>query len=208
MDGSFAPCAEDFLTITGEAVWCTATTVDAAGRPRSRILHPIFEVAQERPIGCVATTRTPVKSARLAPNPRVAVAYRRPARQTVVADCVALRVDDEAGKRHVLGIFPATPTPLGSPLAGPRMEDPTRPPSTPLWLDPWRVQDLRFRGGQHGVAQRTWRTMGKGRRMVTVVDGRDRPSGLGGEAARPDRVEASRLGGASARAPPFSRARR
>ena len=54
MDGSFAPFAEDFLAITAEVVWCTATTVDAAGRPRSRILHPIFEVAEGRPVGWVA----------------------------------------------------------------------------------------------------------------------------------------------------------
>src|SRR5918998_4395797 len=115
MDRSFAPFAEDFLAITSEVVWCTATTVDAAGRPRSRILHPIFEVADGRPIGWVATARTPVKTARLAANPHVAVAYWSPAQHTVIADCVARWVDDEAGKRHPLGLFAPPPPPPRSP---------------------------------------------------------------------------------------------
>ena len=43
-DTSFEPFAEEFLLRTGEIIWCTATTVDAQGRPRSRILHPIWQV--------------------------------------------------------------------------------------------------------------------------------------------------------------------
>ena len=160
MDGSFAPFVEDFLAITGEVVWCTATTVDAAGRPRSRILHPIFEVVEGRPVGWVATARTPVKTAHLAANPHVAIAYWSPAQHTVVADCVVRWVDDEEGKRHVWDLFAATPPPLGYPLAGPGMEDPTSPLFTPLRLDPWRVQVFRFRGWEHGVAPRTWRAAG------------------------------------------------
>jgi 2-polyprenyl-6-methoxyphenol hydroxylase-like FAD-dependent oxidoreductase len=46
----FAELEQDFLRITAETVFCTATTVDAAGRPRNRILHPIFVVRDGRPL--------------------------------------------------------------------------------------------------------------------------------------------------------------
>ena len=37
-----------FVAIAHEIVWCTLATVDAAGRPRSRVVHPVWE---ERPDG-------------------------------------------------------------------------------------------------------------------------------------------------------------
>lgn len=41
----------DFLRITADVVWCTVATVDRRGRPRTRILHPIWEVVDGRPVG-------------------------------------------------------------------------------------------------------------------------------------------------------------
>jgi hypothetical protein len=41
MAESFRPFEEDFLRITADIVWCTLTTVDRKGRPRSRVVHPI-----------------------------------------------------------------------------------------------------------------------------------------------------------------------
>ena len=51
MDASFADLEADFLRITATTVFCVVTTVDASGRPRSRMLHPIFVVRDGRPLG-------------------------------------------------------------------------------------------------------------------------------------------------------------
>ena len=109
MESSFAPFAEDVLGIVADTVSCTVTTVDAAGRPRSRILHPIWEVIDDRPVVWVMTGRTPVKTAHIAANPHVALSYWSPAQDTVIADCVASWVDDAATKRHVWDLFATTP---------------------------------------------------------------------------------------------------
>ena len=79
MTTPFAPFEADFLRLAAEIVWCTVTTIDAQGRPRSRIFHPIFEVRDGLPIGWIATGRTPVKVADIAGNPQVACSYWSPA---------------------------------------------------------------------------------------------------------------------------------
>jgi uncharacterized pyridoxamine 5'-phosphate oxidase family protein len=38
----FAELEDDFLRIVKETVFCTVTTVDEDGRPRNRMLHPVF----------------------------------------------------------------------------------------------------------------------------------------------------------------------
>lgn len=158
MGRSFVPFAEDFLSITGEVASCTVMTVDAAGSLRSHILRPIFKVVKKRPIGWAATARTPVKTAHLAADPHLTVVYWSPAQHTVVADCIACWVPDEAGKRHVWDLFAATPPPLGFPRAGPDMEDPTSLFFTPLRLAPGASRSSASRGGS--TAPRWWRAAG------------------------------------------------
>ncbi len=75
MTASFAPFQDEFLAFTAEIVWCTMATVDAQGRPRQRIMHPIWQVLDDRPVGWVLTGRTPVKTRHLATNPHVSCAY-------------------------------------------------------------------------------------------------------------------------------------
>jgi hypothetical protein len=38
----FESIEEDFLRISAEAAWATVATVDAKGRPRTRIRHPYW----------------------------------------------------------------------------------------------------------------------------------------------------------------------
>src|SRR3712207_2928039 len=68
---SFANIQEDFQRFTADIVYCTVTTVDLRGRPRSRVMHPIFEVVGGRPIGWAVTDRSPIKTRHLAANPYV-----------------------------------------------------------------------------------------------------------------------------------------
>jgi hypothetical protein len=143
---SFAPLADDFLRITAETVFCTATTVDERGRPRNRILHPIFVVRDDRPLGWALTGRTPLKTRHLAANPHMACSYWTPSHDTVFIDCTTSWVEDEEEKREVYDLFRDTPTPLGwgpEGMAGYGDEQWRNPIFTPLRLAPWRVQIMR-----------------------------------------------------------------
>lgn len=159
MRTSFVNIQEDFLRFTADIVYCTVTTVDAQGRPRSRVMHPIFEVVDGQPIGWAVTDRSPVKTRHLAANPYVSCAYWSPAQNTVYVDCRASWVDDIAGKQHVWALFRGTPPPLGwGDMSAYEPEGIAHPLFQPLRLSPWRVQVLRAeqvaRGDFH---PRTWR---------------------------------------------------
>ena len=63
-------------------VWCSVATVDAKGRPRQRILHPIWE----GPVGWIATGRHSHKEKHLAKNPYVSLSYWDQQHQQVYVD--------------------------------------------------------------------------------------------------------------------------
>jgi hypothetical protein len=84
---SFADIEQDFLRCTADIVYCTVTTVDAQCRPRSRVMHPIFEVVDGEPLGWAVTDRSPVKTRHPAANPHVSCAYWSPPQNTVYLDC-------------------------------------------------------------------------------------------------------------------------
>ena len=43
MATSLSEVAPAFVDMAHRIVWCTAATVDRANRPRSRVLHPVWE---------------------------------------------------------------------------------------------------------------------------------------------------------------------
>jgi hypothetical protein len=83
----FSEREQDFLRITAASVFGVATTVDEHGRPRSRMLHPIFPVRGGRPLGRAPTGRTPLKTRPLAANPRMSCSFWTPSHDTVFVDC-------------------------------------------------------------------------------------------------------------------------
>jgi hypothetical protein len=85
----FSELDADFRRITADIVYCTVTTVDGRHRPRSEVMHPIFEVGDGAPRGWAVTGRTPVKSRHLAANPHVACFYWSPGQNTASIDCLA-----------------------------------------------------------------------------------------------------------------------
>jgi uncharacterized pyridoxamine 5'-phosphate oxidase family protein len=155
----FAELAEDFLAFTADIVYCTVTTVDPAGRPRSRVMHPIFEVVDGQPRGWAVTDRSPVKTRHLAGNPFVCCSYWSPAQNTVTIDCEARWVEDEKTKQDVWDLFRGTPPPLGwGDLAAYEPEQIHHPLFQPLQLTPWRVQVLRAEQlAANDFRPRTWR---------------------------------------------------
>ena len=74
---SFAEIEKDFMERVARIVWCTVTTVDRKGRPRARILHPIWE----RSTGWIATGRSSFKGKHLEANPYVSLSYWDPQHQ-------------------------------------------------------------------------------------------------------------------------------
>lgn len=154
----FEPLRADFLRITADIAYCTVTTVDPQGRPRSRVMHPIFEVVDGVPKGWALTDRTPLKDRHIAANPYSCCSYWSPAQDTVTIDCAAAWVDDADVLRQVWDIF-ASPDPPGwGDLSGYGEAGISHPRFHVLRLDPYRVQILR--SDQFAVGDftpRSWR---------------------------------------------------
>jgi pyridoxine/pyridoxamine 5'-phosphate oxidase len=75
----FADIEPDFMARAARIAWATVATVDRKGRPRTRILHPIWERVDGAPVGYIATGRGSHKGKHLAKNPHVSVSYWDPA---------------------------------------------------------------------------------------------------------------------------------
>ncbi|SEL94933.1 pyridoxamine 5'-phosphate oxidase family protein [Rhodococcus maanshanensis] len=142
---SFAAIEEEFDAFVGSIVYSTMVTVDSKGRPRTRVLIPVWEVVDGRPLGWLATYRTPVKAAHLRGNPHTNFSYWAPGNNSVAIDTVADWVDDGATKRKVWDLYRRT-SPRG---AGYDLGNFWRSPEDPelhvLRLDPWRIQVIRGR---------------------------------------------------------------
>ncbi len=152
---NFTPFAEKFMNRVSEIVYCTATTVSPNGTPRSRILHPVWQIVDERPVGWVIGFKTPVKVRHLASNPRIACMYWTPEQSTVAIDAIATWADDDETRHAVWDLLAGTPGPMGYDPTILGFEDWRNPVFTPLRLDPTRIQMLR--GEQMRVGDYTYR---------------------------------------------------
>lgn len=133
--------APEFVAMAHRIVWCSATTVDAKGRPRSRILHPIWEWDGERLVGWIATSPTPSKRAHLSASPFMALSYWAPSHDTCLAECRASWIFDDAGRRAVWDRFLNGPPPVGyNPAIVPAWTSPTAEAFAALRLEPWRLR--------------------------------------------------------------------
>ena len=70
----FDDIAAEFHERVARMVWCSVATVDAQCRPRSRIVHPIWEGAA----GWIGTWRTSVKAGHRAPSLKLKQLERNP----------------------------------------------------------------------------------------------------------------------------------
>jgi hypothetical protein len=68
---SFAEIETEFIRRVHTMVWCSMATMDTRNRLRSRILHPIWEVA----VGWASARPHSLKAKHLAHNPYVSLAY-------------------------------------------------------------------------------------------------------------------------------------
>jgi hypothetical protein len=100
-------------------VWCSVATVDRKGRPRSRVLHPIWEWDGTELVGWVGTAPTPLKRAHTEAHPHVSLNYWEPSQDTAVAEWPPLGYD---------------------PSIIPGWDGPTCDAFAALRLDPWRLR--------------------------------------------------------------------
>lgn len=106
---SFEAIREDFLAIVEKVVWCNVATVDTRGRPRSRVLHPMWEGST----GWILTGRQSLKAKHLADNPHVSLAYIADPLKPVYVEGIAEWIDDDAEKQRRWDWFKTTPEPYG-----------------------------------------------------------------------------------------------
>ena len=133
--------APAFVEMAHRIVWCSAATVDTKGRPRSRILHPIWEWDGNTLIGWVGTNPTPIKRAHLETTPYMSLNYWDPSQDTCVAECRAALAFDDETRAHVWDLFLNGPEPVGyDPTLIPAWTDPTVDAFAAIRLEPWRLR--------------------------------------------------------------------
>lgn len=138
---SLAETASAFVNMAHSIVWCSVATVDGKGRPRSRVLHPIWLWDGKELIGWIATGPTPTKRAHLQAHPFVSLNYWSPIQDTCVAECRATWAFDDATRTKVWELFANGPAPVGyDPKMIPGWTSPTAASFAALKLEPWRLR--------------------------------------------------------------------
>jgi general stress protein 26 len=154
---SFAQIRDDVAEIIGTIVYATMTTVDRRGRPRSRVLIVVWDLNGPRPVGWLATFKTPVKAAHLAHNPHVTISYWSPRQDAVYLDSVATWVNDADIDQRVWQMYRQGSPPGAGYDPAAYWRGPDDPAFHVLRLDPWRAQVLRAQDVARGdLSGRIW----------------------------------------------------
>ena len=141
MSTTLADIAPPFIAMAHRIVWCTAATVDARSRPRSRVLHPIWQWEGGTLTGWIATAPTATKRAHLDASPHVSCNYWAENQDTCVAECRAEWAFDPATREELWERFKSAPAPVGyDPAIIPMWEGPGSEAFAALKLTPWRLR--------------------------------------------------------------------
>lgn len=133
--------APAFVEMAHTIVWCSAATVDRQGRPRARVLHPIWEWDGSALVGWIGTGPTPLKRAHLEQSPYISLNYWSPSQDTCVAECRASWAFDLETREMVWNKLKDAPPPVGyDPAIIPGWNEPSDDAFAALRLDPWRVR--------------------------------------------------------------------
>jgi hypothetical protein len=150
--------APAFIEMAHKIVWCSVATVDEQGRPWSRVLHPIWELHGDAPVGWIATGATPIKRAHLAAHPYVSCNYWTPDQDTCLADCAASWVTDAETLAAVWDKYVSGPAPVGyDPAMIPGWENSQSPGFAALKLEPWRIRVMPGAAMLTGEGTQVWR---------------------------------------------------
>lgn len=124
-----------------QAVYCNFATVDRNNRPRSRIIHPIWEGETV----WIITRQNSPKARDIEHNPHVSLAYIHESQKPVYVDCTATWANDPLEKQRIWELIKATPPPLGYDpgLFFSGIHDPN---FGLLKLAPWRIELYNLNG--------------------------------------------------------------
>ena len=156
---TLAEVAPKFIAMAHQIVWCTVATVDPRGRPRSRVLHPIWEWDGTKLVGWIATGKTPIKLADLNQTGHASCNYWTPAQDTCVAECEASWVEDSDTKHHVWNSLANGPEPVGyDPSMIPGWDNADAESFNALKLTPYRLRVMPGESLMNGTyASESWR---------------------------------------------------
>ncbi len=105
--------APAFRDMAHGIVWTTVATVATNGRPRTRILHPLWEWDGTDLVGWNLTSPLSPKRADLDAVPQVSLTYWVPEQDTCTAEADVTWVLDDAGRREAWERFVSGPEPVG-----------------------------------------------------------------------------------------------
>ena len=105
----FEEIRAEFMRRVTQDVYCTLATVDRKNRPRSRIVHPIWDDH----IGWLISWPASHKAKHLAHNPAVSLAYMAEIEKPVYVDAIAEWVDERGEKERIWKLHQTLPSPLG-----------------------------------------------------------------------------------------------
>ncbi|MFG1790767.1 pyridoxamine 5'-phosphate oxidase family protein [Nocardia sp. NPDC049149] len=159
---AFADLEAEFDQYVGRIGYATMVTVDRQNRPRTRVLIPIWETVDGRPLGWLATYKTPVKAAHLAGNPHVNFSYWAPGNNSVAVDATAEWVDTPEVRQRVWQLYRQTSPPGAGYDLGQFWLSPQDPTLQILRLDPWRIQVIRGMD----LRSRIWQASTEGERVA------------------------------------------
>ncbi len=149
---TFADIEADFVKRVSRIAWATVATVNAAGRPHSRILHPIWE----GPVGWIATGRQSPKAVDLDQNPYISVSYWDQEHQQIYAECRTAWEEDQGERSRIWNLFKSTPPPLGYD-PGAFFKGDHDPGYGLLKLTPWRIELSSLNDLITGTPPQVWR---------------------------------------------------
>lgn len=147
-----ADAIELAIQVAHETVWCALTTVDAEGRPRNRIVHPVWTVHDGKPVGWLTTRRTPLKVRHLARNNHVSLAYIGAGTDFAYFDCTAEWLETPGEKQACWQAFLEAPEPARYDPASIWPEGAAAETFAALRFQPYRIQAAR--GEQIGRGER------------------------------------------------------
>lgn len=129
----------DFVRVAHRIVWCTLATVDGQGRPRSRVVHPVWEPTGDGLTGWLYTRPTTPKIGHLRRTPYASCSYWDPAQEVAVAECAAEPTGEPAVRRHVWDLVTGLPEPIGFDPRIMGVDDVDDERVLILRLTPWRL---------------------------------------------------------------------
>jgi hypothetical protein len=147
----------DAIAVAHTVVWSTVTTVDPQGRPRARVLHPMWTRSEDALVGWALTRPTPVKVRHLGSNPHLTCSYLGANHDIASFDCIAELVDDRGVTRHVWNAFTTAAAPLGYDPAPMFPNGPDGAGIRVLHMTPYRVQVGFATDLARGERARVWR---------------------------------------------------